>query len=752
MNVVGELVWKINGDASGYKKTYSEVDKKNESLAKSFKKVDISAKVFGEQSTALQKKQDILRSKMQGLIDKGVSPSNKGFKKLSSLYNENQKELDKVTKKTSGYGFALKAAAVAAGLLIASKLKQFFGGAIDAASDAAETAQKFGNVFPGITKKANATAKALTSVANVSLSESKALLATSGNLLQSIGATEEVALSYGAELAKMAADLKSFNNLTESTEMVQQRLTKALLGEREALIGVDIKLGEKDLAAYAKTQGIVWKNATRLEKAEVTMAALRDKSRLATDDVIKSSGTYAQVTRALANRQKDLAEDVGKEMLPALTDLKKAFLDTSDDGGFLYNALVSIGKVVGKVIQFVTLLVQTMSLLNNVNSGSKKSIEDIVKISKKWGVSSKEVGDLVGLQKLGLIDLNKEMFKAREGTSKYSVETVNAAKEASSAWDANSKDTKKSLTDVKETFSKLIGTFDGATKTGVKGFKNVSTSLKEATKESKKLAKTFDQLSTPEKFDLIAKGVLSVADAVIGMLSAIDSFTQASADAASERLEIDRQNALEAAGVAEETNLQKAQRELEIAKEKGDAELIQEKETEVKRAKINEEYDKKQAELDYNANLRSWELQMAMAKIQMITAPLNAYVSALATPIIGPYIAPGLAALAAITAGYQFAAVQESKPTRPRYAEGGIIPGTPSGTEIIAGENNKDEIIMNQNQMANTLMAIANGGGSGKEIVIHNYIMLEGEMIDEYVTRSSTDGRILSSSRATVRR
>lgn len=694
MNVLGELVWKITGDNSG--------------LDKSLKKTDAAVKDTG-------------------------------------------KSIDNTTGKVGGMSTALKVGLAGAAIFAFSKLKQFFGGAIDAASDAAETAQKFGNVFPGITKKANATAKALTSVANVSLSESKALLATSGNLLQSIGATETTALSYGKELAKMAADLKSFNNLTESTEMIQQRLTKALLGEREALIGVDIKLSEKDLAAYAQTQGIVWKNATRLQKAEVTLAALRDKSRLATDDVIKSSGTYAQVTRALANRQKDLSEDVGKEMLPALTDLKKAFLESSGDGGFLYNALILIGKAVGKVIQGITIFVKTLNVIQAAISDTITGISEFNKAAEESGNQAKGYKLLAAAQGdvgKALAFLKLEAENGDKASQKF-LQQLNKNQEKSQATTKKTEDAIKSL---EVATSKFYGTYKEGEKTSVKGFNNVSNSINNANTASQKLAKTWNQLTSPEKFDVISSGVLSVADAVVGMLSAIDSFTQASADAASERLEIDRQNALEAAGVAEETTLQKAQRELEIAKEKGDAELIQEKETEVKRAKINEEYDKKQAELDYNANLRSWELQIAMAKIQMITAPLNAYVSALATPVIGPYIAPGLAALAAITAGYQFAAVQESKPTRPRYAEGGIIPGTPSGTEIIAGENNKDEIIMNQNQMANTLMAIANGGGSGKEIVIHNYIMLEGEMIDEYVTRSSTDGRILSSSRATVRR
>ena len=686
--IAGEFVYKYTGDSSGLKKAQSEVKKGNAEIRKDFKKSE------------------------------------------KSVFN---------------FGNAMKVGLVAAVAIGLSKVKQFFSGSVQAASDAFETAQKFGNVFPTISKKANNTAKELTKLANVSLSESKALLATSGNLLQSIGATEETALSYGKELGKMAADLKSFNNLTESTEMIQQRLTKALLGEREALIGVDIKLSEKDLSEYAATQGVVWKNATRLQKAEVTLNALRQKSKLATDDVTKSAGTYAHVTRALENRQKDLTEEVGKQFLPALTELKKAFLDSSNDGGFLYNALLLIGKAVGKVIEGLTVLIRTLDYVTKAYSEGKDRVELVRKEFDKAGASWVRFNLILlknrGNTKKAFEEIKKGAESGDEGLKKMAIAFKNAKN--------NSGDLKNTAGKALDSLNVAVGKFTGSLKegekAGVKGFQNISTSARQAgvsTKKAKDEAKEFLDLPWQEKLMSIHDAFSNIATGIQSLLGAIDQFYQASADAANERLETQRQAALEAAGVAEETELQKAQRELDAAKEKGDKELIQEKQIEVKRAKINEDFDKRKGELEYNANLRSWELQLAMAKIQMLTAPLNAYVSSLSAPWpLNMVLAPLNSALALATATLQHAAIAQAKPQKPKFQEGGFVGGNITSGDRINARLNSGEAVLNPGQQRN-FMDLANGGGMNQPIIIHNRIEIDGEPLYEGITEASRDGRV----------
>lgn len=189
--------------------------------------------------------------------------------------------------------------------------------------------------------------------------------------------------------------------------------------------------------------------------------------------------------------------------------------------------------------------------------------------------------------------------------------------------------------------------------------------------------------------------------------------------------------------------MQAAENALRIAQESGDESIIKEKEIELKRAKINDEFDKKKAELDYNANLRSWELQLAMAKIQLVQAPLSAYVSSLTAPWPLNMILPPInAALAAVTAGYGYAAVQQARPTKPKYEGGGFIGGNQRSGDLVDVRANAGESILNPEQQKN-FMDIANGAGRGNQtIMVHNIIELDGAVLYENMNEASRDGKL----------
>ena len=76
-------------------------------------------------------------------------------------------------------------------------------------------------------------------------------------------------------------------------------------------------------------------------------------------------------------------------------------------------------------------------------------------------------------------------------------------------------------------------------------------------------------------------------------------------------------------------------------------------------------------------------------------------------------------ALAGAAGVAQMAAAVASRPVQADYfATGGIVRGTPEGTQLIAGEGNRTEAIFNPDQMANLLMAIAQGRSTGVAIPV----------------------------------
>ena len=97
---------------------------------------------------------------------------------------------------------------------------------------------------------------------------------------------------------------------------------------------------------------------------------------------------------------------------------------------------------------------------------------------------------------------------------------------------------------------------------------------------------------------------------------------------------------LKAAGVSEETTVEQAQREYDIAVATGSELEKEEKRRALEKAKIEEKFAKRRAVLQYEGELQAWEMQKTLAIAQGALAAINAYSSAAAVPLIGFTIAP----------------------------------------------------------------------------------------------------------------
>jgi tape measure domain-containing protein len=238
-----------------------------------------------------------------------------------------------------------------------------------------------------------------------------------------------------------------------------------------------------------------------------------------------------------------------------------------------------------------------------------------------------------------------------------------------------------------------------------------------------------------------------VGGAITGLLSAFQNLFDARAKAGIDALDAQMEAELEAAGVSEETTLEQAQREYDVAVASGDANITEEKRRALEKAKIEEKYQNKKTQLEYEAALQSWEFQRAIAALQIPLSIMNAVASAAQAPWFKqPWFTIAMGAMAGVTAGAQYAAVEASKPQPPKFASGGIIPGSAQGTQITAGENNQTEVVMNPNQMANTLMAIGNGGGGG----VRQLPAMSADSLWKTIFQASQNGDLYIAERAVV--
>ena len=200
-----------------------------------------------------------------------------------SLKNAN-KSADDTGKKFAGLGGMIaKTFTIGAVVMFGKTI-------VKAGSDAQETAQKFGVVFSSIQSDAQKTAKSLAQEFNFSNNAAMELLAGTGNLLEGLGYTQTEALKMAESIAQLGSDLTSMNNYAGGAAEATRILTKALLGERDALQALDLKVSDDQLRAYAKSLGTTWDALTQAEKAQITFNIITAQSANAIGDVERLVG------------------------------------------------------------------------------------------------------------------------------------------------------------------------------------------------------------------------------------------------------------------------------------------------------------------------------------------------------------------------------------------------------------------------------------------------------------------------------
>ena len=247
------------------------------------------------------------------------------------------------------------------------------------ASDAEETASKFGAVFSNISDDANAAAKNLVDNFGLSSTAAKKLLSDTGDLLTGFGFTQETALDLSSQLNTLAVDLASFTNYSGGAAGASAALTKALLGERESIKSLGIAITEADLKSYIEDQGKSYETATRQEKAQATLALAIRQSGNAIGDFARESDSYENVQRRLQARFQDLGAELGQNLLPALSNLGLAFLESSKDGGVLMKLFNQITKVIGNVVNAMAILTARLD-----QSSLEKDFKNAAKEAEKF--------------------------------------------------------------------------------------------------------------------------------------------------------------------------------------------------------------------------------------------------------------------------------------------------------------------------------------------------------------------------------
>lgn len=249
---------------------------------------------------------------------------------------------------------------------------------VNAASDAEETASKFETVFRSLGDGAERAADRFAESFGQSSTNARRLLGDTGDLLTGFGFTQAAALDLSVSVNELAVDLASFTNFSGGAEGASQALTKALLGETESLksLGVAIRQTDVDAKVLELTQQGVTFETERQARAYATLQIAQDQSLNAIGDYARTSDSFANTQRRLANALNELSVTFGTVLLPVatraaegLTGVVSALADLPGPAQTAIVVLAGIAAAGGPVILFAGQLLTAIPKITTALAG-----------------------------------------------------------------------------------------------------------------------------------------------------------------------------------------------------------------------------------------------------------------------------------------------------------------------------------------------------------------------------------------------
>lgn len=239
---------------------------------------------------------------------------------------------------------------------------------LKAASDAEETNQKFGVVFKGLDTESTKAARNLSKNFGLSKVASKSMLAATGNLLQGVNFSKKASLDMAEQVAKLGVDIQSFTNINETAAETTSRLNRALLGEREALVALDIKISEANVKRRTAILISKGQQSATLEQTKVaaTLQLIMEKAKNMSGDFARSQGSLANQTRIARAKLADMSVTLGNLLVPFALKLVKLVIKLTEKFSKLsptVKKIVVILAVVAAIIPPLLILFGTLAVV-----------------------------------------------------------------------------------------------------------------------------------------------------------------------------------------------------------------------------------------------------------------------------------------------------------------------------------------------------------------------------------------------------
>lgn len=237
-----------------------------------------------------------------------------GMDKAASKVGAFGKKVEAVGKRMSSVGKKMSMA-------ITLPLVAFGAMAVKFGSDAEEIQSKFNAVFKQTAGVVTDWIDEFAGQVGRSKTALKDYAATFQDTFVPLGFVREEAAKLSTRLVELTIDLASFNNASEPETM--RALQSAIVGNHETVRRFGVIINQAGLNIELMNMGIKEgaKTATEAEKAQARLNLIIRGTTDAQGDAIRTSGSFANVVKALKADFRDLFEEISKHIIPVLTKI-----------------------------------------------------------------------------------------------------------------------------------------------------------------------------------------------------------------------------------------------------------------------------------------------------------------------------------------------------------------------------------------------------------------------------------------------
>lgn len=317
----------------------------------------------------------VIKIAAKDMASKVMDAISLNVKKMASNVTAAAKKISIATK-------TMSTAFVKLGAVVATVVTGGFAVMVSKASDMQEAMGKFSVVFGDAAGDVEASAKSMAAELGVSRMEIIQMLGNMQDLLVPMGVATEQATGMSQQMARLAVDLGSFNNM--ASEQVFGDLQAAITGSGEVMKKYGVVLNETAVKQELLSMGMDPANADDAAKAQARLNIIMAGTTAAQGDAVRTAGSFANQVKLLKANFADLAVSIGGPFLQGLANAASV-INNRLGGAFSFvesqsENLKSIGNSVGNIITGIFELVAGKVSVASGFIG--KHMEDIVGVFK----------------------------------------------------------------------------------------------------------------------------------------------------------------------------------------------------------------------------------------------------------------------------------------------------------------------------------------------------------------------------------